>query len=290
MCLIIFTPNIETAVIRKSVLKRGFEGNSHGCGFAYTENGEIQLSKAFWTFKSFYRAYLNAKNRIQRGPMLIHFRYATRGVHNKRNSQPIFINETLVMAHNGTFHDLDFDNCNVSDSARLADNLGKMGMPFPLTRPYREILQALCGEYINKLVFLDNLGRWDIINPNLGCWRKGVWYSDKGECLKREFCPGYYASKIWKHTGAKKRELMYKFFPTEAYRMYPYSYGYGSGVVSKKEDDDFGYDAFSYTEPKYNLDTDKQPKTLFPPKRPFGGPSSYIKPLVIRNTQPFGAF
>lgn len=284
MCLIVFAPNIETAVIRKSVLKRGFEGNSHGCGFAYVENGQLQLLKAFWTFESFYRAYLNVKNRIQRGPMLIHFRYATRGIHNKRNSQPIFINRNLVMAHNGTFHDLDFDNCNISDSVRLADNLGKMGMSFPLTRPYREILQALCGEYINKLVFLDNLGRWDIINPNLGSWRKGAWYSDKGECLKREFCPGYYASKIWKHTGEKKRELMFKYFPSEASRMYSSKY---SNPV-ENDNDEFAYN-FGYSEPKRYPTIRPETKTLFPAKRPFGGPSSYIKPLIIRS-QPIGAF
>ena len=197
MCLIVFAPNIRNAVIRKPVLERGFEGNPHGCGISYIENGAVKIDKGFFTFEKFYDAYSAIRQRITSGPILIHFRFATCGDHNKTNSQPIAVRDDLVMAHNGVFSELSFPELNISDSVLLARNLNKMGMPFPISNPYRLILNALCAGY-SKLVFFDKNGKWDIICSELGSWRKGVWYSDKGECLKREEVTGFYKSKKWR--------------------------------------------------------------------------------------------
>jgi len=209
MCLIIFTPNIRRALIRKSVLRRGFDGNPHGCGFSYIENGELKLDKGYFTFEDFYEAYKETRERIRSGPFLIHFRFATCGGHNKLNSQPIYSRNDLIMAHNGVFSELSFPESGISDSVLLAKNLGKMNMPFPITKPYRLILKALCADY-SKLVFMDKNGKWDIINSQLGAWRAGCWYSDKGECLKREEAPGYYKSKAWRNPRNKKSKKRFK--------------------------------------------------------------------------------
>lgn len=197
MCLIVFAPNIRNAVIRKPVLQRGFEGNSHGCGIAYIEDGAVKIEKGFFTFEKFFNTYSAIRQRITSGPILIHFRFATCGEHNKTNSQPIAVRDDLVMAHNGVFSELSFPELNISDSVLLARNLNKMGMPFPISNPYRLILNALCAGY-SKLVFFDKNGKWDIICSELGAWRNGVWYSDKGECLKREVYTGWYKSKKWR--------------------------------------------------------------------------------------------
>lgn len=198
MCLIIFSPDIRKALIRKSVLMRGFDGNPDGCGFSYIEDGKIKLEKGYFSFKGFYKKYLEVTSRVKNGPMLIHFRASTRGLHTKTNCQPIYVNKELVMAHNGTFHDLELFNERFSDSVTMAKHLGQMKMSLPLNRAYLEILNILCMGVVNKLVFFDAHGNWEIINSQLGMWRNGCWYSDKGECLKRENYSGYYASKGWK--------------------------------------------------------------------------------------------
>jgi hypothetical protein len=285
MCLIIFTPNIRRALIRKSVLRRGFEGNPHGCGFSYIENGELKLDKGYFTFEDFFEAYKATRERIRSGPFLIHFRYATCGEHNKINSQPIYSRNDLIMAHNGVFSGLSFPESGISDSVLLAQILNKMNMPFPITKPFRLILEALCNDY-SKLVFMDKNGKWDIVNSRLGCWRAGCWYSDKGECLKREEAPGYYKSKAWRKKKGKKGKK-----PS----MFDDNYDWGSvgdnSMGHMGFGDDYNYGSIqseaAFVRRARAMQNPVQtpvPSTSFGLKThnpAFGNPSTYIKPLTI---------
>ena len=286
MCLIIFTPNIRRALIRKSVLRRGFEGNPHGCGFSYIENGELKLDKGYFTFEKFFEAYKATRERIRSGPFLIHFRYATCGGHNKTNSQPIYSRNDLIMAHNGVFGGLSFPESGISDSVLLAQILNKMNMPFPITKPFRLVLEALCDDY-SKLVFMSKNGKWDIINSHLGCWRAGCWYSDKGECLKREIAPGYYKGKTWRKKKNKKAKKA---------SMFDDNYDWGSvgdnnmgGHVGFENDYGF-YGSIQAEDAAFVRraramasvpSTSLALKNHVPNVTPFGNPSTLIKPLVL---------
>lgn len=183
MCLIIFTPNIEKAKIWKPVLKRGFERNSHGAGFAYIKDGKVVITKGFFKFKKFFQAYSEVRETAT-GPFLIHFRLATCGSKRHKNTQPIpVIKNEMVMVHNGVFPALSFDGGeDISDSVYLAQTIKKLGWTIPFTREQEDMLVGLCADY-SKLIFLKNTGEYQFINESLGAWKNGVWYSDKGSCL-----------------------------------------------------------------------------------------------------------
>lgn len=185
MCLIVFTPNIRRATIRKSVLERGFTRNSDGAGFAYLANGRVVVSKGYDDFAAFWRAYRPIAA-MARGPVLIHFRWSTIGSENLTNTQPSVITpDRLVMAHNGTFDGLKAvaDKHDLSDSVALAQLLGRLNWAFPFTRPQADMLRALCDDS-SKLVFMSSTGRHLIINESEGKWSRGAWYSDGGDVLE----------------------------------------------------------------------------------------------------------
>ncbi len=185
MCLIVFTPNIRRATIRKSVLERGFDKNRDGAGFAYLANGRVVVSKGYDEFAAFWAAY-RAIVAVATGPVLIHFRWSTIGSENLTNTQPSVVTpDHLVMAHNGTFSGLkaDADKHDLSDSVALARLLGRLGWTFPYSRPQIDLLRALCDDS-SKLVFLASTGRYLLINESEGKWSRGAWYSDGGDVLE----------------------------------------------------------------------------------------------------------
>ncbi len=187
MCLIVFTPNIRRATIRKSVLERGFDKNRDGAGFAYLANGRVVVSKGYSLFSDFWAAYRPIAA-MARGPVLVHFRWSTIGADNLINTQPsVIAPDHLVMAHNGTFSGLkaDADKHDLSDSVALARLLGRLNWAFPYTRPQVDLLRALCDDS-SKLVFLASTGRHLIINESEGKWSRGAWYSDGGDVLETE--------------------------------------------------------------------------------------------------------
>jgi hypothetical protein len=191
MCLIVFTPNLRRATIRKSILERGFDKNDDGAGFAYVHNGQVVVSKCYDTFPEFYAALKAARLAINdRGPLLIHFRWSSVGLNNRINTQPLVVRPGLVMAHNGTIDSLKPDclTCDDSDSVRLARLVGRTDWQYPFAPINRALLKAICGDS-SKLVFLDSNGRHVIINEQEGKWVRGAWYSDKGDVFEKPFAP-----------------------------------------------------------------------------------------------------
>jgi len=183
MCLIIFSPNFNRSTIRKSILEKGFDENSDGAGFAYLENGLIKISQSYFDFDKFYESYKQITVNLS-GPILIHFRWATKGSNNNTNTQPLFINEHLVMAHNGIFEGLSLCSKNLSDSVNLSRIIKRLKWEFPFNNAQKDLLKALCSER-SKLVFLNKNGQYNIINEQLGAWRAGCWYSDGGTIFKK---------------------------------------------------------------------------------------------------------
>jgi len=178
MCLIVFTPNIARARIQKSVLETGFNKNDDGAGFAYIVNGRVIVSKAYFEFDKFYKAFRSKTNGLT-CPVLIHFRWGTKGSKHARNVQPLVVYANqLVMAHNGVFEGLSQHKEDVSDSVNLARLIRRMEWVFPFSAAHNELLEGMCfGK--NKLVFLSDSGAYKIINEKAGGWMRGAWYSDK---------------------------------------------------------------------------------------------------------------
>lgn len=176
MCLIVFAPCARRARISKSLLENGFRKNSDGAGFAYASGNEIHISKAYLDFETFWAAckpFLSSN-----GPLLIHFRYGTKGSNCARNTQPLVVRgKKLVMAHNGMLHGLSQCEEDVSDSVKLARLIRRMGWTVPFKRAQLEMLEGLCFGN-SKLVFLAP-GRYTIVNEGAGVWMRGAWYSDK---------------------------------------------------------------------------------------------------------------
>lgn len=177
MCLIVFYPKIENCNVNYDILERGFERNSHGAGFCFIRDNKIIVRKKFIKYSSFKRSFVRDTRGLT-GPVLIHFRLATCGPQNKTNTQPIPIRQgEFVMVHNGVFSSLSLDGSRISDSVRLAKMVGVMNWSLPFNRGQVGLLGALC-DTTSKLVFMDNTGKYRIINAKAGSWRHGVWYSN----------------------------------------------------------------------------------------------------------------
>lgn len=216
MCLIIFAPKNKRTRISKATLEQAFFKNDDGAGMAYMNNGQLQISKAYTTFDTFYKAYKNIRTLVLNGPLLIHFRWATCGPNNHTNTQPLNINTgSLVMAHNGVFSSLSDKASEVSDSVVLARLIRRMKWTLPLSKAQGEMLQALCDDS-SKLVFVNNAGKYAIINEKLGAWHRGSWYSDNGDIYKsstdnvrynrhyKDNDYNYAASRSWSENNARQ--------------------------------------------------------------------------------------
>lgn len=178
MCIIILKP--QNTAIAESTLKKCWDGNREGAGFAYAEDGVIKLTKGLMTWEDFWKAYSDV-NPTER-KMLIHFRIQTHGSKGPEMTHPFWVSENnLVMAHNGVISKISSKaNATESDSALLAKELGLMlGDPWKaLTHPiFAEMLDTYIGA--SKLVFLNAQGEHVIINEKAGVTENGVWYSNK---------------------------------------------------------------------------------------------------------------
>lgn len=184
MCLIVFTPHVQRATIRRSILERGFNRNRDGAGFAYVRDGRVIVSKMHETFDAFWLAYQRFRSSGARGPLIIHFRWKTCGPINVVNTQPISIySGRLAMAHNGIFAHLSEPDSGISDSVQLARIIKRVGWDFPFKKGEVEMLDALCG-VSSKLVFIDHRGHHLIVNEKAGAWKDGCWYSDGGSVCR----------------------------------------------------------------------------------------------------------
>src|SRR4029077_20911690 len=97
MCLAIWKP--KGIQISRKYLENGYDDNPHGCGFAYSAKGHINVQKGFKDFGAFYKAI---RPLMSKHPMLIHFRWATHGSHSTANTHPFMINAgRFAVIHNG---------------------------------------------------------------------------------------------------------------------------------------------------------------------------------------------
>jgi predicted glutamine amidotransferase len=119
MCVIAVAPK-DVAVPSDAIMKKMFDHNSDGAGFAYTINDKVIVEKGFMTYKEFYNALagldkkLKAKNLTTTDiPIMFHFRIGTHGPNSRGLTHPFPFTEkteffealdyktNVVLAHNG---------------------------------------------------------------------------------------------------------------------------------------------------------------------------------------------
>lgn len=176
MCLAIYRS--DSGDIPKQYLENGFERNPHGAGFAFPDDGKVTIRKGYKSFKNFYRKYKEIPADL---PMLIHFRFATRGPKDQSNCHPFRLNKKMAMIHNGTIDRVLTDN-DMSDSWNFAHRiLGPIIKKHPnfiyTDHGVRLINLAIGGT--NKVAVMNHKGNAQIFNESKGYWFDGCWYSNK---------------------------------------------------------------------------------------------------------------
>ena len=170
MCLAIHKP--AKAIIPIDHLESGYEGNPHGCGFCYSENGKLHIVKGMLTFPQFYKQYKEKEHLA----MLIHFRWATHACKTALNCHPFSIcNGKYALIHNGIIPI-------VCSMEKLSDtgNFAKLVMEpmlnagiHPRKPSFFFLVEQALGEG-NKVALMDWRGQVTIYNEDNGCYEYAV--------------------------------------------------------------------------------------------------------------------
>lgn len=96
MCIIISTP--KRGLVKPSWIDESWRCNRDGGGVAYPLNGLVEIRSGLMTLPDFKAQVEAIPEDI---PAILHFRIATSGGVNPKNTHPWRINERVAMAHNG---------------------------------------------------------------------------------------------------------------------------------------------------------------------------------------------
>jgi hypothetical protein len=177
MCIAIYKPAGKK--IEKERLRQCFNKNDDGAGFMYCHDGKVVIRKGFFTFKDFWRAYVESACAHRDSPFGIHFRIKTHGNIGKENSHPHRISPSLAMIHNGILRIKSTrEDDPRSDSAIFADEIVR-SLPHDFHQSYGTLwlMESFTGPG-NKLVFLWGDGKHLILNEAAGKWDDECWYSN----------------------------------------------------------------------------------------------------------------
>lgn len=164
--------------ITEAILERCFNSNPDGAGFCIEIDGQLIIHKGYFSFKTFYEAYLPYENL----KALIHFRIKTHGNLDKENCHPFFVNENVAFIHNGIISAVP-NHKDKSDTIMFNEHYIQ-----PIVTTFGENalsspqINSLFGKYIgaSKLVFMIK-GQEDFIfvNKSMGNLSKeGIWFSN----------------------------------------------------------------------------------------------------------------
>ena len=167
MCLLVVQkPNKK---MKNQHIENAWERNSDGGGYSFAVNGKI-ITKKFMELDDFKTSFNNDWNGNKNSSFLIHFRYATHGLTNIDNVHPFKVNNNLVFGHNGIINCVD-DDCTLSDTQVFNNTILKnLKSNFLNSKAIRLLISE--SIHNSKLAFLDNNGRYTIINSDLGSWNE----------------------------------------------------------------------------------------------------------------------
>lgn len=175
MCIAIYKP--ANTILSEETLQNSWNNNSDGGGFMFVENKKLIVIKGLMTFEAFKTAYEPHKNK----ECVIHFRIATHGKTDAKNTHPFFISENLGLVHNGIIGKVScVSNKDMSDTWHFIDQhiktLYELHPDFWINDKIKELIESYIGH--SKIIFLDNDGNCDIYNEQLGSWDGLSWYSN----------------------------------------------------------------------------------------------------------------
>lgn len=262
MCIAIFVP--KGKIIGKKTLKRCYEANSDGFGYAYFNNDKRLIVRKFIgedTIKREIKRFYELRNANLDKQFMIHFRIATHGAVGVTCCHPFVVNRKTVFCHNGILG-TKFTN-GLSKTGDMSDTmmfnklcLQKLPKNFMDKKLYKFLLESAI-DYSKMIIMNSNDKVW-ILNERLGEWDGGIWYSNttyKKQTYyygSSDYGYGYggnYDSYIYDSTTGKykkvKKSRGSKVYDIEDWDDYPYSTGYGSsgwsnygnGYANKEKED-----------------------------------------------------
>jgi len=182
MCVIVYKPKGVDIDMEK--LQLCWEHNKHGAGLMFAEDGVLRVAKGFMKWRSFKRYIKRTKiKRLNKLPVVFHFRIATHGSIDPRNCHPFQMNDSLAMAHNGVMQNIGIpEGEDISDSEAflnryVRDAFSSISIDaLSNGMPINELFSKFIGS--SKLVFMDNDGDVAIVNEGAGTWLEGTWHSN----------------------------------------------------------------------------------------------------------------
>jgi len=193
MCLIVASE--QGKLIDLSDLEVAYNNNPDGAGVMWLQEGRVhQLHTVPKTFAEVRDLALHCVG----FPHAMHLRYCTRGKVNQDNCHPFTVlskdlgdESDLTLMHNGTFSWITFNEehkkLDWSDTAVFAGRIQKNLREHKATAKIN--LDHIFDEKIvdrfskrvstwNKVVFLDDKGRWSYLNKTQGEMKNDMWYSN----------------------------------------------------------------------------------------------------------------
>ena len=179
MCIIILNTKEN---LSKELLNECWQSNSDGAGLMYAIDGKLNIFKELKNFNTFYEYYSTLRKEFKKIKIALHFRIATAGNIDILNIHPFNVNPNLAFMHNGIINILLQKNSKISDTIAFNQKILKQ---LPQNFLNNHALLELISRYIerSKLLFMNNHGKYWIINEHLGHWdKKQNWYSNYSYC------------------------------------------------------------------------------------------------------------
>lgn len=143
----------------------------------YTHDNILEVVKGFFHFRGFYKAFRCIEHAFPKTNIVVHFRIATSGLKNTSSCHPFVVDDTLAFAHNGVF--LGLGSLKESDTMVFNKTVLQLLPKDFLNIPrIKEALDLYIKTGFCKLAFLDIENNYTIINPNVGEWNNGIWFSN----------------------------------------------------------------------------------------------------------------
>jgi predicted glutamine amidotransferase len=183
MCIAIYNNNNE---IPFEIIQNCFNGNPDGAGLMFAHKKQVHAFKTF-DLHSFYKAYLEALDKADKGQIVLHFRIGTQGKLSTHNIHP-FLNwkNKIGFVHNGILRNFTGQQYRTRNNAPFSDTyhfneqiVSKIPQTFMSSVKQRKGLENyISANGYNKMIFLDYQARVAILNEYLGEWHEENWYSN----------------------------------------------------------------------------------------------------------------